>query len=273
MKLNSHICFNVKGVVINNSIKMQSKRLRSGTVKKDYYELSLKHNLNYGRAIKVFFTICFLSLQIFHADLYAQIKTDSSVVKNDTETQLKKFMRLEDALKNPQIVLELDLSDQQLQVPDSIWTLFTNLKHLSLRNDHLKVIPKTIGDLESLETLDISGNDFITLPRTFEKLINLKELYLNDEKYFVLKESVPILSKMTKLKVLHFENDNLKSLPSNIFMLSQIESLYLNNNKFDHVPKGLKRLSNLNYLDFQGNNFMEPSPAKYDEEFGFTIRF
>jgi Leucine-rich repeat (LRR) protein len=92
------------------------------------------------------------------------------------------YTSLSDALKNPERVLRLDLSNQSIVFEPGTFELFTNLEYLSLKNDHLKVIPAGIMKLKNLRTLDLSGNDFMELPSNFGDLTNLESLYLNDEK-------------------------------------------------------------------------------------------
>ena len=101
----------------------------------------------------------------------------------------KEFTSLSEALKNPENVYRLNLSNQKLEFSDTIWSKFTNLKYLSLKNDHLENIPAEIGDLKNMEILDLSGNDFKVLPSTFTNLTSLQELFLNDDKNLQLEKT------------------------------------------------------------------------------------
>lgn len=185
----------------------------------------------------------------------------------------KEFSSLEEALKNPQKVYRLNLSNQAFQIPDSAWLKFTNLQYLSLKNDHLKRIPDGIGYVKTLEVLDLSGNDFKVLPLTFVNLTNLQELYINDDKYFNLEKNIDLLSSFPKLNSLHIENVGLKSLPETLFKLERVESLYLNNNQFKEFPIELSGLKRLKYVDIHDNKFMLPTHTPSDQGFGFRIRF
>ena len=128
-------------------------------------------------------------------------------------------------MKNPTKVYRLTLTNPPSQIPNSVWTKFTNLEYLSFKNDHLKKIPVGVGLLKNLKVLDLSGNDFKTLPSSFGKLRNLQELYLNDDRNFQLNKNIAILSKLRNLKSLHLENDNLRALPLNIKRLGHLEKI------------------------------------------------
>ena len=189
----------------------------------------------------------FLVLSAIKVD--AQNIPDSSMIK-------KEYSNLEEALKTPEKVYRLNLSDQKFEMPsDSIWERFTNLEYLSLKNDHLKTIPFGIGNLKKLKVLDLSANDFKTLPPSFSNLLNLTELYLNDEKKIDMNKSLLVIEDLPNLRVLHLENDNLKSIPKNLFYFKNLERLYLNDNVFKRTPMELEKLKNLNYIDLHDNKF------------------
>ncbi len=186
----------------------------------------------------------------------------------------KEYSNLEEALKNPEKVFRLNLSNQNVLIAKDAWSKFTNLEFLSLRNDHLKEIPQEIGLLKNLKVLDLNGNDFERLPASFSELSNLEELFLSDEKNINLNENMKIIILLPHLKVLHLENDNLDGLPKNIYRLNHLESLYLNNNRFDEVPKEIKGLKNLKYLDLHDNRFTpEQLQDIQNKNTGIKIRF
>ena len=189
---------------------------------------------------------------LFIALLYemnAQITSGSSGIN-------KEYYDLGEALKNPNNVYRLNLSNQNFNaLSDSVWGKFENLEYLSLKNDHLKEIPSGIGNLKNLKILDLSNNDFKVLPQSFSRLENLREIYLNDEKEMDIDQSLRAIKDLPYLKILHLENDNLKSIPQGLLQFTQLETLYLNNNSFNEIPMELKNLKNLNYIDFHDNKF------------------
>ncbi len=202
--------------------------------------------------------------------LFQNIKAQSTI---DSIQLKKEFISLDEALKSPEDVYRLNLSDQDIEASDIVWSSFTNLQYLSLKNDHLKQIPSGLGALKSLKVLDLSGNDFEVLPSSFANLTNLQELFLNDDKYLNFGKNIPILSALPNLTSLHIENDGLESLPKDIFRLSHLESLYINNNKFKELPKELKSLKELQFVDIHGNKFKLPEQDMSKKDFGLRVRF
>ncbi len=185
----------------------------------------------------------------------------------------KSYKSLEEALKNPVRVYRLDLSNQQFKtLPDSIWSKFENLEYLSLKNDHLKEIPKGIGNLKNLRVLDLSGNDFKVLPQSFSGLNNLSEIYLNNESKMNYTKTFSVIKNLPNLRVLHLENDNLKKVPKSLLYLQQIDTLYLNNNLFNTFPMELKNLKNLKFLDLHDNKFKFKSFESQNLGEGIKIR-
>jgi Leucine-rich repeat (LRR) protein len=192
----------------------------------------------------------------------------------DSVSVLKEYTNLAEALLEPEKVVRLNLSNQQMEFPpDSIWAKFKNLEFLSLKNDRIAVSPGGISNLKRLKILDLSGNDFYVLPQSFSGLVNLVELYLNDERAMDYEKSLLVLKDLPNLKILHLENDNLQQVPSNIVLLKNLEFLYLNNNKLKSIPAELKGLKNLNYLDVHDNEFNLYNPEFRNQGFGFKIRF
>jgi len=198
----------------------------------------------------------------------AQTTTDSIVIS-------KEYNNLEEALKNPNEVLRLNLSNQNFNtLPDSIWDKFKNLEYLSLKNDHLKEIPVGIGNLSKLKVLDLSNNDFKVLPQSFSRLENLIEIYLNDEKKMDINQSLSVIKDLPNLKIIHLENDNLKDIPQNLLNFPQLEMLYLNKNRFKKFPiNELKELKNLNFIDLHDNQFKLNHPDLQNPGSGIVISF
>lgn len=184
----------------------------------------------------------------------------------------KEYTDIEEAMKEPDKVYRLNLSEHVFKDSQIHLSQFRNLQYLSLRNDHLKILPKEIATLQNLRVLDLSGNDFKVLPSEIIGLKNLEELYLNDDKKLNLKKNFDVLGTLPKLKSLHLEHDGFKKLPPNINKLSHLENLYLNDNKLRVIPIEIKDLKHLGYLRLNHNLFNDKKNEEY-KNFGVRIKF
>ena len=106
-----------------------------------------------------YFLILFISSQT----VLSQTTIDSNKLK-------KEYTSLEEALKNPEKVYNLNLSNQNVSVPKEAWAKFTHLETLSFKNDHLKEIPFEIGLLKNLKMLDLSGTPILGHRSSLESL-------------------------------------------------------------------------------------------------------
>jgi hypothetical protein len=89
-----------------------------------------------------------ISITTFLSILFSLIAFTSTAQNSDTAIYIKNFTNLEEALKNPNEVFRLDLSNQLLNNTQlEALTKFKNLRFLSLKNDHLKEVPKSISEL------------------------------------------------------------------------------------------------------------------------------
>lgn len=185
----------------------------------------------------------------------------------------KEYKSMVEALKNPEKVFRLNLSNQAVKIKPEDWRKFINLEYLNLKNDHLKEFPIEITSLKNLKQIDLSGNDFMQLPQEFSNLINLEEIFLNEEKRMDLPKTLKVLAQLPNLKSLHLENDNLSSLPVEINSFKNLEKLYLNENKFKVVPK-IESLDHLQYLDLKNNKINLKLQQEFENiNFGFKINF
>ena len=121
----------------------------------------------------------------------------------------KEYTKIEEALKEPDKVIRLNLENQKNHDYFKDLGKFKNLEYLNLRNTDLDVVPEEILTLKHLKILDIGHNDFSLLPKNFSSLRNLQELYLDEDKNLNLYEDFEILSKLKHLKILHLENDGI----------------------------------------------------------------
>lgn len=96
--------------------------------------------------MKIKYNYFIIILCTYSQIVLGQSKLDSILINNvDSTLIMKEYTSLEEALKNPELVYRLNLSNKNLMMPNENWAKFKNLQYLSLKNDHLKVIPSEIA--------------------------------------------------------------------------------------------------------------------------------
>ncbi|KAK8846078.1 hypothetical protein M9Y10_020079 [Tritrichomonas musculus] len=87
-------------------------------------------------------------------------------------------------LQQQQDVEELSLNDKGVyQLPDDVFSRFTNLKSLNLSHCSLETLPSSLFNIQSLESLDISDNDFSFIPVEIGCLKSLTKLNFSDNPF------------------------------------------------------------------------------------------
>ncbi|KAH9666173.1 protein kinase domain-containing protein [Citrus sinensis] len=145
-----------------------------------------------------------------------------------------------------------------------------NISHLNLTGS----IPSQLGNLSSLQALDLSFNRFNgTIPSSIFSLNSLQILDLSDNQ---LSGSFPSsIFNMSSLKVADFRKNRLSGeFPANIpnklpgamqkgiGNLTKLEKLYLGHNRLQGtVPSQLGSLSSLQYLDLSFNQLLGTIPS------------
>ncbi len=175
---------------------------------------------------------------------YFSILLILSVICVNLNSFAQKFTSLVDALKNPNAVVELDLSSQNLtELPDEM-SKFVNLKVLNLSDNNFSNIPEVVFQLVSLEQLHAQG------ARTyFEKY----------EKEFLITSISPAINKLSKLKVLNLSYNDIDKLPASFFELSELSELNLFHNRVHNQTdlEIIAKLSRLTNLNLGANDILE----------------
>jgi len=146
------------------------------------------------------------------------------------------YFSLQEALENPDEVIRLDLSYQDLKVlPSSIGQL-TKLKRLKLSHNQLKKLPEELFLLEDLRRLHLDDNQLKKLPTEFYGFAKLKKLYLQNNK---LKDVSNDVGQLKMLRRLELSGNNLSTMPDSISVLPELKYLNFDKNLFDNLSAHL----------------------------------
>ncbi|MBL0330482.1 MAG: leucine-rich repeat domain-containing protein [Bacteroidetes bacterium] len=138
---------------------------------------------------------------------------------------LKAFTSLEDALKNPEKVIKLELRRKKLKSFPMEILKFPNLQYLDLTKNDIKELPAEIAQLKNLQYFSISKNG--------------------------LEEFPPEIGQLTNLFYLNANQNELTSIPATIGKLIKLKNLDLWSNNIDRFPDELKDLRSLLVLDLR----------------------
>jgi len=120
---------------------------------------------------------------------------------------------------------------------------------LTLREE-LTTFSKEIYTLaDTLERLDMTGNELNTLPDDFHRLTKLKILFLSDNNFTELPS---VLSKCPNLSMIGFRNNQINSVPENALPLTT-RWLILTDNALTSLPESMGDLTLLQKCMLSGN--------------------
>jgi Leucine-rich repeat (LRR) protein len=148
----------------------------------------------------------------------------------------------------------LDISGSNFDsVPPEIVRLrsLTTLHVAGCYQDRLKSIPLEIGNLDSLQVLDLRFNTNLhLLPNSMGNLKALRWLRLG---FCHLDSIPPDIGTLSNLLYLELEYNNLFTIPFSLNKFSQLSILSLSYNKIAQLPDGIGNLRNLNRLYLENN--------------------
>lgn len=121
---------------------------------------------------------------------------------------------------------------------------------LNLSDKAIFTIPKNIGSLSQLSTLDLRNNKITSLPEQFGYLKELRECHLDSNQLFYLPDEMVFLCS---LKVLTVSNNRLNGISSQLLMMPVL-SLDLRFNLLENLPDDNKLFPNIRFLYLDNNN-------------------
>ena len=134
----------------------------------------------------------------------------------------------------------------------------TSLQTLNLDGNQLTALPPEIGQLTSLQTLGLDGNQLTALPPEIGQLTSLQTLNLDGNQLTALP---PEIGQLTSLQTLKLDGNQLTALPPEIGQLTSLQTLGLIGNQLTALPRQLADLLTKGLqLKLQGNPLSEPFP-------------
>ncbi|XP_057478036.1 disease resistance protein RPM1-like isoform X2 [Actinidia eriantha] len=189
----------------------------------------------------------------------------------DSFSILSKVALLGDDLR---LLTSLDLEGTRLETFPNEVVKLCHLRHLSLRRTNLKIIPKSIGNLQNLETLDLKHTRVTELPDEILKLQRLRHLLLyhyhaklpeysfDVQTGFKAPMGIGSLSSLQKLCSVEANHDNNNGIVlrevGKLTQLRRLRILKLNRADGKVLCSSLEKLKNLQSLTFTTSTTMDP---------------
>jgi hypothetical protein len=120
----------------------------------------------------------------------------------------------------------------------------TNLKSLAVTFNHIHDLPKRIGDMAALETVDFKNNDIELIPYSILRCSNLTKLNLMNNSLIKLPDLLGTMPALAKLDV---AGNRLTMLPFSLGFSKTLVDLYVHDNPLVDPPvaecdKGIKHV-------------------------------
>lgn len=155
---------------------------------------------------------------------------------------------------------------------DAFLTSFTHVKHLALMGCRLTELPGAIGEMHSLTSLNLTGNNLTWSPQTSRMLSNLNDLVTLDLSNSPLGAALDF-SGMPNLVELNLRDTQIDQWPPGLSALTKLRRVDLSFNRLKAVPpqhlnpppeqlEAIARINNVVILE--GNDFPEDYWQQFD---------
>lgn len=138
----------------------------------------------------------------------------------------------------------LDLDGNEITVFSPSITNITSLEKVVFDSEHISEIPKEIGKLINLKTLEMGSykGKLSTLPKSFTNLKKLEKLDLSSNQFSKVPQEVFTLDK---LRDLDFGSNKITEIPKEIIQLNALEELSFSSNQISSIPYEIAELASL----------------------------
>ena len=190
---------------------------------------------------------------------YKPTEKEKKKLSNIKKIKWKKIESIPESIDTLSGLTELDVSGDLPDksslkiIPKSIGNLMS-LQSLDLRQTRLRVLPEDIGNLTSLQHLDLRQTRLRVLPESIGNLTSLQHLDLRQTRLRVLPESI---GNLTSLQSLDLSFTQVSEIPKSIGNLSSLQSLDLSNMQLRELPESIGNLSSLQSLDLSDMQLRE----------------
>lgn len=150
----------------------------------------------------------------------------------------------------------LDLSAGLTGFPEELFTLADSLEVLNLSGNQLTALPPDLARLHRLQVLFCSDNQFTTVPEVLGQCQQLRMVGFKANKITTL----PAAALPPQLRWLILTDNELARLPPEIGRCAQLQKLMLAGNRLRHLPAELAQCTQLELLRIAANH-LEELPA------------
>ena len=148
-------------------------------------------------------------------------------------------------------IKRLDLSCGLTEFPREIFDLADSLEILNLSGNQLSSLPDDLPRLHKLRIIFCSDNLFSELPAVLGQCKNLTMVGFKANQI----SSVPDAALATTLRWLILTDNRIQSLPSSMGQCKQMQKLMLAGNQLSDLPSELAECTNLELLRLSANRF------------------
>jgi hypothetical protein len=147
----------------------------------------------------------------------------------------------------------LDLAAGLTEFPEEIFSLADTLEVLNLSGNQLSALPADLSRLHRLQIIFCSDNQFTTLPEVLGTCSQLRMVGFKANKI----RTVPAAALPPQLRWLILTDNALESLPAEIGQCSPLQKLMLAGNQLRQLPGELANCSRLELLRIAANQLAE----------------